>query len=208
MRQVIKNAFVLFAITLVAGLAIGAVYEFTEESRNAKQEEAKNDACKIVMSGADTFEDISYDRQEAEEYVVSCGIASGVFSVDSISAGKDSNGDTIGYAVTVTDSEGYGGDIQVVVGILNDGTVSGVSILSISETAGLGMKANDDSFLGQFAGKAVEKFSYTKSGAQADDEIDAISGATITTNAMTNGVNAAIYTFNYINSLSGGNVNE
>ena len=44
--------------------------------------------------------------------------------------------------VTVTDKEGYGGDIQITVGVTKDGTVSGVSILSISETAGLGMRAN------------------------------------------------------------------
>ncbi len=58
----------------------------------------------------------------------------------------------------------------------------------------------------QFADKNVEAFTYTKSGAAADDQIDAISGATITTNAVTNGVNAGLYYFQ--TQLKGGSENE
>ena len=58
-----------------------------------------------------------------------------------------------GYVVTVTDKEGYGGDIQITVGVTKDGTVSGVSILSISETAGLGMRATEAKFQEQYVGK-------------------------------------------------------
>ena len=111
---------------------------------------------------------------------------------------KDQSGNHIGYVLTVTDHEGYGGDIQFAMGVKADGTLNGISFLSIGETAGLGMKATQDSFKNQFSGKKVDKFTYTKNGASADDEIDAISGATITTNAVTNGVNAGLY---YINSL-------
>ena len=108
---------------------------------------------------------------------------------------EDTSGETLGYAFTVTDSEGYGGDIQFAMGVQNDGTLNGISILSISETAGLGMKATTDSFKDQFKNKNAEKFTYTKTGSTSDDQIDAISGATITTNAMTNGVNAGLCAF-------------
>jgi len=60
------------------------------------------------------------------------------------------------------------------------------------------MKANTADFQNQFAYKNVDKFKYTKSGATADNEIDALSGATITTNAMTNGVNSAVIAFDYL----------
>lgn len=60
------------------------------------------------------------------------------------------------------------------------------------------MKADTDAFKDQFKNKNVEKFKYTKSGASAEDEIDALSGATITTNAMTNGVNAGLCAFQYM----------
>ena len=82
-------------------------------------------------------------------------------------------------------------------GIQKDGTVNGISILTIAETAGLGMKANTDEFKNQFSGVNTQKFEYTKSGATADNQIDSISGATITTNAMTNGVNAGLCAFQY-----------
>ena len=87
--------------------------------------------------------------------------------------------------------------IQFAMGIQDDGTLNGISILSIGETAGLGMRANTDAFKDQFKDKKVDKFEYTKTGATADNQIDALSGATITTNAMTNGVNAGLCAFQY-----------
>ena len=78
-------------------------------------------------------------------------------------------------------------------------------MVSISETAGLGMKADEAEFKDQFKDKQVEQFSYTKSGEEGDDKIDAISGATITTNSVTNAVNAALV---YFQNELGGGVNE
>ena len=96
--------------------------------------------------------------------------------------------------LTMTSHEGYGGDITFTMGIQNDGTLNGISLLSISETAGLGMKAGTV-LVPQFAGKQVSQFTYTKTGSTMDSQIDAISGATITTNAVTTAVNAGLYIF-------------
>ena len=82
------------------------------------------------------------------------------------------------------------------------GTVKGIEMLSISETAGLGMKAKEADFKDQFKDKNVKKFTYTKTGESGDDMIDAISGATITTNAVTNAVDSALVYFQ--NELGGG----
>ena len=111
----------------------------------------------------------------------------------------------VGYVVTVTTSEGYGGVIQVSIGIAVDGTVKGIEMLSISETAGLGMNADTPEFKAQYADVLTEEFVVTKTGATAENEIDAISGATITSNAVTNAVNSAIA---YFNQVLGGSVNE
>ena len=89
-------------------------------------------------------------------------------------------------------------------GIRQDGTVNGISILSISETAGLGMKA-EEVLKPQFANKQVAQFAYTKSGATMDSEIDAISGATITTDAVVTAVNGGLY---YFQTQLGGSANE
>ena len=75
---------------------------------------------------------------------------------------------------------GYGGDIQITVGVTKDGTVSGVSILSISETAGLGMRATEAKFQEQYVGKNTDKFYVSKDGGEGEP-IDAISGCLLYT---------------------------
>ena len=112
--------------------------------------------------------------------------------------------DNAGYVVTTTDKDGYGGSIQISVGIMNDGTVNGISILSISETAGLGMRATELEFYGQYAGKAADKFYVSKDGGEGE-AIDAISGATITSLAVTGAVNTAL---GYYQNALGGSGNE
>ena len=71
-------------------------------------------------------------------------------------------------------------------------------MLSISETAGLGMRAKDDSFTSQYTNKKVDSYKVTKQGASSDNEIDALSGSTITSKAVTNGVNSALVAFKNI----------
>src|SRR5699024_4500532 len=110
----------------------------------------------------------------------------------------DASGETLGYAINMTTSEGYGGDISFSMGVQMDGTMNGISILSINETAGLGMNAQKDEFKNQYSNKNVESFEVTKTGASADNQINAISGATITSDAITGGVNAGLCAFNYV----------
>ena len=125
--------------------------------------------------------------------------------ITEVAEATDKKGKVIGYVINVTSHEGYGGDIEISVGIASDGTVKGIEMLSIGETAGLGMKAKDAEFKDQFRDKKVQKFTYTKNGEKGDDKIDAISGATITTNAVTNAVDSALI---YYQTELGGGINE
>nr|WP_296155767.1 RnfABCDGE type electron transport complex subunit G [uncultured Blautia sp.] len=195
MNTILKNTISITVITLVAGLALGVVQDITAGPIATQQEKSKEEAYKTVFEDADKFEVYSAD-DGLTSYLSDNGFTAQ--TIDEIMVAEDASGETLGYAFTVTDSEGYGGDIQFAMGVQNDGTLNGISILSISETAGLGMKATTDSFKDQFKDKKVEKFTYTKTGATSDDQIDAISGATITTNAMTNGVNAGLCAFQYV----------
>ncbi|MFR4438924.1 MAG: FMN-binding protein, partial [Hungatella sp.] len=120
----------------------------------------------------------------------------GNVTVDDAVEAVDGSGNVIGYVISSTSKDGYGGAISLSAGISLDGTVNGIEFLSITETAGLGMNADTPEFKAQYAGKQVESFTVTKSGASADNEIDALSGATITSNAVTNAVNAAVYFVN------------
>ena len=193
MKKILKNTAVLTLITLIAGTLLGLVYEVTKEPIALAKEKAKQEAYMSVVEDADSFEDYKdFDADKAEVLLSDAGLT-GCDIVEAAIAKKD--GKEIGAVVTVVDHEGYGGDIKISVGILSDGTVKGIEMLEISETAGLGMKSTEPEFKNQFKDKNVEKFVYTKSGASADNEIDALSGATITTNAVTNGVNAALTYF-------------
>lgn len=204
MNKIIKDTIAITLITLVSGLLLGLVQDITAGPIAEQQQKAKEEAYKAVFADADSFEQVELTEE------VSAGLEAcldengyGAQNIDEVMTALDASGSQVGYAFTVTTSEGYGGDIQFAMGIRDDGTLNGISILSIGETAGLGMKANTDSFKDQFKDKKVEKFEYTKTGAAADDQIDALSGATITTNAMTNGVNAGLCAFQY---AEGGNL--
>ena len=194
--SIVRDTLILTVITLIAGLLLGLVYQITKEPIAQQEESAKTEAYKAVFAEADSFEPIV----EAEDADLSAYLEQNGFSqsINEIMEAKDASGEVLGYAINITTPEGYGGDIQFTMGIQNDGTLNGISILSISETAGLGMKAKNPDFQDQFKDKKVEKFEYTKTGATSDDQIDAISGATITTNAMTNGVNAGLCAFRYV----------
>lgn len=186
----IKNTISLMLITLIAGLLLGAVYEITKEPIRKENQRAKEEAYKAVFADADSFEDVKIDEGKVAKALEEKGLDATINEAMKV---LDKSGQQIGYVLTVTDHEGYGGDIQFAMGVQSDGTLNGISFLSISETAGLGMKAKEDTFRKQFEGKKVDQIVYTKNGAKADNEIDALSGATITTNAVTNGVNAGLY---------------
>ena len=186
----IKNTISLMLITLIAGLLLGAVYEITKEPIRKENQRAKEEAYKAVFADADAFEDVKIDEDKVAKALDEKGLDATINEAMKV---LDKSGQHIGYVLTVTDHEGYGGDIQFAMGVQSDGTLNGISFLSISETAGLGMKAKEDAFRKQFEGKKTNQIVYTKNGAKADNEIDALSGATITTNAVTNGVNAGLY---------------
>ena len=188
-RESIKNTLSLTLITVIAGLLLGLVYEVTKEPIANEKQRAKEEAYKTVFADAASFDEMQLD----EEIIKNIKEEGYDADINEVMAALSAGGDAAGYVLTVTDHEGYGGDITFAMGVKNDGTLTGISFLSIGETAGLGMKATEDAFKEQFKNKNVKKFVYTKSDAKAEDEIDALSGATITTNAVTNGVNAGLY---------------
>lgn len=194
-NTIVKDTIAITLITLVAGLALGVVQDITSKPIAQQEIKAKEEAYKAVFEDADSFEQVSEEDADLEAFLDENGY--GAQTVNEVMLVKDASGADMGYAFTVTTSEGYGGDIKFAMGVRDDGTLNAISILSIGETAGLGMKATTDEFKNQFRDKNVEKFEYTKNGATEDYQIDALSGATITTNAMTNGVNAGLCAFQY-----------
>ena len=208
MNKIVKNTLILTAITVVSGLLLGVVYDITKEPIAQAQENTKQEAYRAVLSDASSFEAVDLDTDSAASLLSENGYTSD--EITEVVEGTDDSGETVGYVISVQSSEAYDGTLELSVGIAADGTVKGVEMLSISETAGLGMKADEAEFKDQFKDKNVDKFTYTKTGESGDDMIDAISGATITTNAVTNAVDSAlVYYQNELGgSQLGGEVNE
>ncbi len=196
-NTIIKDTMILTLITLIAGGVLGLVYEITKDPIAKQQELAKQEAYKAVFEDADTFE-VCVEAEDADLAAYLAGEGFEAQTVNEIMEAKDASGETLGYAINLTTSEGYGGDITFSMGVQADGTLNGISILTISETAGLGMNATKDEFKGQFKEKQADAFEVTKTGASKENEINAISGATITSNAVTQGVNCGLKAFEYI----------
>lgn len=194
MRKLIQDALILCIITLTAGALLASVYEITKEPIRMQGVLKQQRACKDVFTSATSFDEKSELILLAQEEVNKDGFTMEI--IDNVLLAKDEQNKTLGYVFQITEKDGYGGDIVFMVGIQNDGTVNGISILSIDETPGLGMNAKEDTFKSQFNNKKVNLFTYTKTGSTSSSEIDAISGATVTTKAIVNGVNASISAFN------------
>jgi electron transport complex protein RnfG len=199
-NTILKDAMVLFLITLVAGLSLGFVYEITLPVIEARQLEAKTAAYKAVYVDAKEFaadDNLTAQASEAASTVLADNGYKNI-TIDEAFAALDGSGNKIGYVMSVSTQEGYGGTITISLGYSTDGVVQGMEILVLNETAGLGSKAGDESFKSQFAGKQVDKFEYTKTGATEENQIDAISGATITTSAVVDAMNSGLC---FINEL-------
>ena len=197
MKGIMKDAVILFVITLIAGFALGAVHEITLEPIAKAQLAAATATYQEVYPDAASFEetdDLKAVKEASADEIAAQGF--GNVTVDAAQTAMDASGNVIGYLITATSADGYGGNVQISVGITKEGTLTGIGFLSISETPGLGMKAKEPAFKDQFNGKTADILEVTKTTASADNQVQAISGATFTSKAVTGATNAAIYFVN------------
>lgn len=188
-KDMFKLGLNLLIISAVAALLLALTNSVTASTIAQRNEQANAEARKLVLESAQDFEEVKDAKTDNSKGV----------EVSEIYEAKDASGNTVGYTLKVLPS-GYGGTIELMVGIDSaNGQVSGINVVSNSETAGLGAKATEPEFSDQYKGKPLEELSVLKNGTPGDTEIKAISGATITSTAVTNGVDAAIEVYN--NSL-------
>lgn len=170
-REIIKIGVILFLITAVSAGILAVVNGMTAPVIAANNEKKRDEAMARVLPEATGFEQAKYEADEAS-------------SVTAVYSAGDAG------LVVLCEPNGYGGAISMVVGIKPDGTVSGVDITGQSETPGLGANCVKEEFRAQYVGKSAG-ITVKKNGAK-DNEVDAISSATITTKAVTKGVNDAL----------------
>ncbi|MBO4468322.1 MAG: RnfABCDGE type electron transport complex subunit G [Clostridia bacterium] len=180
-KEIIIPTVVMICICLVITAALAGTNLLTEskieEIKKTEQEESRSEVLK-----ADKY-DVYDDLTENEEYVA-----------------FDEAGNTAGY-IFVNNVKGYGGEVKVMTGIKVDGTISAVKVLdATSETPGLGQNTGKADFYDRYSGLSTKKeITVVKSGASKDsNSVNAVTGATISSKAVTKAVNEARERFNEI----------
>lgn len=192
-----KSAIVLMIIALITGGALAGVNYLTAPTiaRNqlaanlASYEEVLPDAVSITLA-----DDINAEIDELKAGGASYKDGSfGKVSLNEAVIGTDASGAEVGHAFSVTTMDGFEGEITLTVGIDTQGAVTGIAFTTLAETAGMGMRVSEPDWKAQFEGKQVDAFTLLKSGgASADHEIDSVSGASTTSGAVVNAINAVL----------------
>ena len=209
--SIIKDALALCIITLVAAVSLGFVNEMTKD-RIAEQEAAAKEAAyrEVYPEAVSIVTDdaaVAAKVASSAELLKENGFESIVISEAGLAL--DASGKPLGYVMTVTTKKGYGGAITMTMGYRLDGAITGIAFVTLNETPGFGMKADEAAFKDQFIGKNAFELVYVKTGATEENEIDAISGATVTTKAVTGAVNAGLcFASDMVASGIGGAGNE
>lgn len=186
MNSILKLGLNLFVICAVAAGLLAGTNQITAPLIEQRNEQANNEARQTVLPGATEFQELSADNYQSSSDVETVEVYEGL-----------KGSDVTGYTIKVL-PKGYGGEIELMVGITNNGTISGINIGNMSETPGLGARSKEEAFYGQYADKPATQLEVVKSGAAGETEIQAISGATITSKAVTSGVNAAVEVYDSI----------
>ncbi len=199
-QRIPKPVIALTLITLLAGVALSGVFTMTEPAIEQRRLEAKRASYQVVCPDAKTFaESDSADQAIAALDGKVYGTGFGKSYINEALIGVDENGSTVGYVIVVTNGNGYEGDIKMSVGLKADGTLHSISFIELKETPTKGSKAAESPFIDQFVNRSVTKLVLNGSGS---DGVDAITGATVTSSAVVNGVNAALDFFR--NVMQGG----
>lgn len=187
MNSMVKIGGTLFAFSAIAALLLAGTNQITAPIIEQRNIAANNAARKAVLPIAKDFKEVGADTYKS----------AGATVVSEVYEGTDGS-NVVGYTIKANPS-GYGGAVELTIGISKEGKITGVSVGNNQETPGLGAKAKDEAFNGQYKDKDAKPLEVIKSGAPADNQIKAISGATITSKAVTEGVNQAIKVFDTVN---------
>ena len=172
---------VLGLITFVCALLLGVINGITKDKIAQNAVETRNAAMSVILPEAESFVDVEVSEEWTAPADKNQPTITGVYEAQA-------GGQTIGYCVEVK-PKGFGGELTMIVGINTDGTVAGAQVTEHGETPGLGAKSQTDpNWITQFAGQPADgSLAVSKDGGT----IEAITGSTITSRAVTLGVNTA-----------------
>ncbi len=181
-KNIIKDTLKLVSITLIAGVLLSFVYQLTKDTIDKAEAEELQQSYREAFPMASDFEETNADA--------SASLDDGN-TLNSALYAKDDSGNVLGCVLSITSHNGYGGDIVLTMGVDKSGVITGVKVTSMGETSGLGANCQNDEWIAQYSGISG-RAEFTKTGKSKLNEIDAISGATITTRAVTSAVNSGL----------------
>lgn len=197
-NTMIKDAIALFIITIVAGVLLGAVYTITKDPIAAAEEKATNEAYAAVYEGAEfeSDKDIVKAVEEFAAQVTDGKLDDDVYSYTDVNLMEARaalvDGTQAGYVLKIS-GKGYGGAVVIALGITNEGEVIGINIVdNSSETPGLGQNSSKEDWYSQYVGVKSADGTLQVTKSKESGKIDSITGATITSNAVTRAVNIAL----------------
>ena len=204
-QRIPKPVIAMLLIALFSGVALSGVYSMTRPTLEAHEQEAKAAAYKSVIPDA-----VSFTSHEAADAAIKAlngqayGTKFGKSYINEAFVARDDAGNVVGYAMSISTADGYQGKpVTLSLGLDPEGKVLGIAFTELDQTPGLGTLADEPAFKNQFIGKQTDQFVHNKGGAAGDNTIDAISGASTTSGAVVNAVNAGLDFFHSV--LQGGN---
>ena len=196
--RVPRPVVVLTTITIIAGIALSGVYFVTKDTIETQKLAANMASFQAVVPEAESFKtDEAVDKAIADLNGAVYGTDFGRAYINEAYVGVDGAGNTVGYVIRATSSDGFDGDVSMAVGLNAEGVINGIDFTELNETPGMGMRVADADFKDQFVGRSVGRFILNKAGGSTEeDQIDTVSGASTTSGAVVNAVNAALDFFN------------
>ena len=192
LKRIPKPVIALTLIAALAGVALSGVFSMTKDPIEANELAKKRESYTIVCEDAADFKDIE-SAQKAIESLSGGSYGNGKFgstTIDEALEAVDANGNTVGYVFAITNRNAYNPPIKLALGVRPDGSIIRIAFIELNETPGKGSKADEPAFKDQFIGQT------------ATDGVDVMSGATVTSKAVLNAVNAGLDFFR--NVIMGG----
>ena len=165
--ETVRPVVVLVAICMLAGALLGVVHYVTDPVAQANADRKAQETYAQLVPQAALFEPVD------------CTVEGCTAALEA----RDASGAVIAHVI-VAQSKGYGGQVPIAVAFGTDGTVTSITTMANDETPGLGTKIANDSYIGQYVGLAAESITA--------DDIDLISGATISSKAALSAFNIAV----------------
>lgn len=183
-NKIVKLGLILLVICMISGGLLSVANYYTLPLIEKAKLEAEQKALSALIPGSSEIEkaDKELIKQIKEKYK----------KFEDLNICKDESGNMLGYAIkTLNTVKGYSGDIELLVGLSTDGKVIGVSVVKQTETKGIGSKVEDKDYQDQFMGKSADSEIKIVMSASADNEVQAITGATYSSKSFTSAINNA-----------------